>query len=241
MEGGTEANETARDVGEAARGLVRSTAPVDLCEAMLAETLVRFVAAYPEIRVDVVATSRYVDLVAEGVDIAVRFGVLADSSLVARKLPMGRSVLLASKSYLSQHGTPKRVADLSAHDFVLFRAPSGAMRIELDGPNGREAVDVKGRLGSDDLSFVRRATIEGAGIAFLPTFLSFDALHSSALVPVLPKYEGIAGTGHIVFPTSRFLPKRVSLLADFIAEDFARAVGSAEATCKKRGAAKAPA
>lgn len=234
LESITEANETARDMGDAPRGLVRFTAPVDLAEALLPATLVRFAAKYPEIRVDVVATSRYVDLVAEGVDLALRFGSLPDSSLVARKLPAGRMVMLASKRYLSQHGTPKKLADLAEHDFVLFRAPSGIQRIDLLGPNGPESVEVRGRIGGDDLSFVRRAALEGAGIALLPTFIVFEALAEGELVSVLPKYVSPSGAGHLVFPSTRFLPKRVSLLADYVAEDFANAVGSADAACKKR-------
>lgn len=235
LESITEANETARDMGDAARGLVRFTAPVDLCEAMLPAILVRFAAKYPDIRVDVIATSRYVDLVAEGVDFALRFGSLPDSSLVARKLPGGRSILVASKRYLSQHGTPKRVADLAGHDFVLFRHPSGVAQLTLTGPNGPETFEARGRLGGDDLSFIRRAAVEGAGIAFLPTFLIYEPLERGALVPVLPKYSSPSVAGHLVFPSSRFLPKRVSLLADHLAAEFASAVGAAEAACKTQG------
>jgi DNA-binding transcriptional LysR family regulator len=235
LESISEANETARDMGDAPRGVVRFTAPVDLCEAMLPATLVRFAEQYPQIRVDVLATARYVDLVAEGVDLALRFGALADSSLVARKLPAGRSVLLASKRYLSQRGTPKRLSDLADHDFVLFRAPSGTMRIELEGPNGREAVEVHGRLGGDDLSFVRRAAVEGAGIAYMPTFLVFDALVRGELVLVLPKYASKSAVGHLVFPSARFLPKRVQLLADHVEGAFASAIAAADGACKSRG------
>lgn len=229
----TEANETARDMGDAPRGIVRFSAPVDLCESMLPAALGRFVAKYPEIRIDVVATARYVDLVAEGVDFALRFGTLPDSSLVARKLPIGHSCLLASPAYLSQHGTPKRIADLAEHDFVLFRAPTGVMRITLHGPSGAESFEARGRLGGDDLSFVRRAAIDGVGIAFLPTFLVADAVESGALVSVLPRHGASSVAGHIVFPSSRFMPKRVSLLADHLAAEISAAVESADASCRK--------
>ena len=163
----TDANEAVRDLGDSARGRVRITAPVDLGATFLPDVLLRFRDKHPEIAVDCVLAGRQVDLVAEGVDLALRFGPLQDSSLVARKLSTGSSFFVASPGYAEKHGLPKKLSDLSSHELVLFKAQHGKARLELEGPKGPESVDVTSKLTADDLSFLRRAVLDGAGIALL--------------------------------------------------------------------------
>ncbi len=212
LESLSEANDAARDLQDATRGTVRLTAPVDL-GSVLAPVLVRFMAAHHEIRVEVILVARRVDLVAEGVDLALRFGPLADSTLVARKIVTGSGALVASPAYLASRGAPRRLVDLGSHEAVFFRGTSGRQHWELEGPKGKESVEVKGRLVGDDLIFVRQAVLDGAGIALMPWFLVADHVESGALVHVLPRYVRPAMDGHLVYPSARLLPRRVSLLA----------------------------
>ncbi len=214
-----DANEAVRDLGDSARGRVRITAPVDLGATYLPMVLRRFRAKYPEISVEAVLSGRRVDLVAEGVDLALRFGPMADSSLVARKIATGASYFVASPEYLAEHGAPSTLADLASHELVLFRGVRGALRVELEScaqRGERESVELRGMLSGDDLSFVHRAALDGAGMAILPWFLVAPYVQSGRLVHLLPCYRMRGADGHLVYPSSRLLPKRVSLLIEHL-------------------------
>ncbi len=215
----TDANEAVRDLGDSTRGRVRLTAPVDLGATFLPDVLRRFREKYPDIAVDCVLASRQIDLVADGVDLALRFGPLQDSSLVARKLATGSSIFVASPSYLAVHGIPKKLADLATHEFILFRAPHGTARVELAGPKGPETTELRGSMTADDLSFLSRAVLDGAGIALLPWFLVATSVDAGQLVRVLPKYKRLGGSSHLVYPSARLLPKRVSLLIEHLLDE----------------------
>jgi DNA-binding transcriptional LysR family regulator len=215
----TDANEAVRDLGDSAKGPIRITAPVDLGSTFLPDTLRRFREKYPEISVDCVLAGRRVDLVAEGVDLALRFGQLQDSSLVARKLAQGSSFFVASKKYLEKRGTPKKLADLATHEMVVHRPTQSNTRLDVEGPKGPESVDINPMLSADDLSFVRRAVVDHAGIALLPWFLVAPDVDSGELVHVLPRYKRRGGDGHLVYPSARLLPKRVSLLIDHLLDE----------------------
>lgn len=215
----TDANEAVRDLGDSARGRVKITAPVDIGATFLPDVLLRFREKHPEIAVDCVLAGRQVDLVAEGVDLALRFGPLQDSSLVARKLSTGSSFLVASPAYAEKHGLPKKLSDLATHELVIFKAQHGKMRLELEGPKGPESVDVTSKLTADDLSFLRRAVLDGAGIALLPWFLVATSVDAGDLVRVLPKYRRAGVPGHLVYPSARLLPRRVSLLIEHLLDE----------------------
>src|SRR5208283_5545877 len=146
LSGLDEAQAAVSDMQAKPRGLVRVTAPVDVGVNMVAGLVARFVRQNPDIQVEMVLTGRVLNLVEEGVDLAVRAGKLDDSSLVARRVGMVEARLLAAPGYLRRRGTPKRVADLASHDCVLFRARRGRATLELTGPHGVETVDVQGRV-----------------------------------------------------------------------------------------------
>ncbi len=214
-----DANEAVRHRGDAAKGRVRITAPADLGATYLPSVLQSFRLKYPDISVDAVLASRRVDLVAEGVDLALRFGPLEDSSLVARKIATASSYLVASPEYVARRGVPASLADLDAHDVVLFRAPRGVLRVELESCDRRghtETVELHAMLTGDDLSFVHRAALDGAGLALLPWFLVAPYVESGRLVQVLPRYRARGADGHLVYPSSRLLPKRVALLIEHL-------------------------
>ncbi len=218
-----DANDAARALQGNPSGVIRITAPADFAARVLPGLLARFLVEYPEVRIDLALTNRRVDMVAEGFDIAFRFGKLEDSSLVARKIDIGGLSIVASPRYLAQHGTPRRVADLAHHEVIVFRVPS-ADSWTLEGPNGRETVRVAGRLSADDLNFVREAALRGLGLALAPAFLVAGDIERKALTHVLPKFSVPGGEFHIVYPSARLLPRRLSLLIDFLLAELGPAI-----------------
>jgi len=214
----SEARDAAGEQQDAPRGVVRVTAPVDLGVEFLAEIVARFARRFPEIRVEMNLTSRRVDLVEEGFDLALRAGRLSDSSLVARKLGTIEARLVASPAYLRRRGTPRSVDDLAAHECVLFRGREGAAEWPLIGPDGPTRVEVRGAIDADDISFLRRAVLAGAGIALLPWVMCARDVHAGKLTRVLPEHASRGSQLHLVYPSSRQVPRRVAVFRDFVVE-----------------------
>lgn len=205
---------------ETPRGLLRVTAPTDVACHFLPDIVARFVKRYPEVHVELVLTSRTVDLMAENIDIAVRAGVLRDSALVAKKLRDSEAHLFAAPSYLAVHGAPRTPADLESHDCVLFRAQNGRARWALESKNDKATVHVGGRLAADDFGFVLGAAIAGLGIALIPRFLAGAAVADGRLVRVLPSFGQPTGALYAVHASSRHVPRKVAAFRDALVEAF---------------------
>jgi DNA-binding transcriptional LysR family regulator len=222
-----ELSEGERRIGELQRdprGEVRITAPGDLDDGFLARCLSEFAALHPRIRVTTVLTNRFVDLIGEGIDLALRVAEgLPDSSLVARPLGRYRAFLVASPEYEERRGLPERPEDLSRHECILTVASEGGSRWVLIGPKGEEAVEVKGRLVADDLRFVRDLVIAGAGIGVLALAPGAREPDDARLVRVLPRYTLRAPTLFAVVPSTKRLASRVSVLRDFLVSAYAAA------------------
>lgn len=219
----TEAGEVASEAGREPRGRVRVTSPGDIA-GIVAPAMVAFSRAHPGIEIDLLVTSRQVDFVDDAIDLAIRgTGGLRDSSLVARRVGTTPLRLYAAPSYLAEHGTPRRVADLARHRCVLYRGQDSTARWVLDGPRGTEMVEVRGWLSADDMSMCRHAAIAGGGIALLPTGVATQG-PPGALVVVLPRHAVMAGALFLVHAGGRILPRRVALLRDFLHEWLQRLV-----------------
>lgn len=209
------ATEAALD-DKAPRGLVRITAPAE-ASSYLARHLTAFRKLYPDIRVDAVLTSRYVDLLGEGIDIALRAGVIEDTTLIARKVNSSAAGLFASPEYLGRRGTPQSVADLAQHDCVVLRGKGDKSTWDLEGPEGANRVVVHGALIGDGLGFVMGAIVEGAGIGLVPMARAKELEHEKLVVRVLPELS-TNGADFAVVVTSRQLPQRVVLLRDYLVQ-----------------------
>ena len=219
-----EATDAIREQGKEPRGVVRVTAPVDAGLMGLGEAFVELARRYPSIHVELLLSNRVVDLVGEGVDIAIRAGKLADSSLVARKVGQTNAALFASPAYLERRGRPKRAADLAEHDCVMFRARASRQSWTLEGPKGEETVEIGGPLGSDDFSFNLRLIEAGVGIGVLPMFIGCQ--RREHLERVLPKYSyGSPGQLSVVMPSASFIPARVAVTRDFLVEHLQKLLG----------------
>jgi DNA-binding transcriptional LysR family regulator len=220
----SEASSEVSDMGREPRGVVRvSTAPPVGDNNLFTDLFAEFARAHPRIHVELVVTSRRVNLLEDNVDLALRGGHLDDSTLVARKVGVAHIGLYAAPSYLERRGTPRTFAALAAHEAVHHnRASKGVQPWRLSGPHGIERVEISGQLVADDLGTVRLLTLAGAGIAMLPDVVARPDVDRGALVRVLPSY-GLRGEPfHVVSVPLRHVPVRVKLLRDFLLREIPR-------------------
>jgi DNA-binding transcriptional LysR family regulator len=217
-----EAASVVTDMGTVPRGIVRVTAPNDLGVLNLAHIVTRFARKFPLVHIELSLTSRFVDLVAEGFDIAVRAGKLTDSTLVARKIGSDALGVFAAASYVKRAGRPKSCADLAAHECVLFRGKNGKAEWRLSGPNGEESVTVRGPVNVDEMAFTQQAVAQGMGIGLLPMAGLKLRESTSPLVRLLPEYSAGGAGLHVVTPSVRFQSAAVTAFRDFLIEELVR-------------------
>jgi DNA-binding transcriptional LysR family regulator len=233
-----EAQALASDMGKAPRGTVRLTAPVDAGVALIPEIVAEFVRQHPHIHVELSFSSRVVDLVKEGFDVAIRAGKLQDSSLVARKVGAADLGIFGSPQYLARRGTPQSFAELARHDWVLFRARDGKARVSLSSAEGERSIDVTGPVSADELLVVHHAVEAGLGLGLLPAFMvtEYSSPAGSRLSRVLPEYA-LRGAGiYVVTPSLRHQPARVSLFRDFLIEALTRRIGGSAPSLRRAAA-----
>jgi DNA-binding transcriptional LysR family regulator len=220
------AAETAAGMDAEPRGTVRVTMPVDIGVMGFAELLAEFARLYPDIHVDLSLSSHNVDLVENGFDIGIRAALSHDPNLVVRRVGNASLGLFAAPSYLEARGTPKTVADLAAHDAVLFRAKQGKALWRLDGPNDEvSSVEVSGHVNADEVLFVRTAIAAGLGIGLLPILVESACAEKKKTDPlrrVLPDYAVRGADLAIVTPSGPKRPRRVTLLRDFLVEQLSQ-------------------
>jgi DNA-binding transcriptional LysR family regulator len=219
---------SAAAAGESAqpRGVVRITAPIDFGPLELPRLVTALARKHPGLVLDLMLTGRRLDLVEEGIDLAIRGGVLDDSTLVARKLFASELGVYASPGYLKGRAQPRTPADLRAHDCIRLRGRAGSTAWRLEGPGGRRDVPVSGAIIADDMGFVFGAVLAGAGLGLLPREIVGKELKSGRLIRLLPAYA-LRGTGlYVVWPSQRLLPARVVLVRDFLIAELSKLVVS---------------
>jgi len=203
------------------RGLLRVNAPMSFGFLHLAPALPDFLALYPDVSVDLVMNDRFVDLVEEGFDVAVRIGALEDSSLIARRLAPVRRVLCASPAYLAARGVPGSPDELMSHDCLCNSNIATLHEWRFLAPDGKPChVDVKGRLRANNGDALRIAALRHLGIANLPSFIVGGDLRAGALVTVLDAFTLQDMTLNAVYPHARYLSPKVRAFVDFLAERF---------------------
>lgn len=207
------------------RGKLRVTAANDVGATFLGEVVADFCERHPDVEVETLLTGRAVNLVEEGIDVALRAASrLPDSSLVARKLGDLEQDLYAAPRYLERQGTPERLDDLASHRVVLFRAPEGSatwkLRDETDGTVAE--VGVSGRVGGDDFMFVRAAVMSGGGIGLLPRIVVHSDVDAGRLVRVLPTLSAREASLYFVHVPATTVPARIAAFRDFMVESFVR-------------------
>lgn len=173
---------------------------------------------YPDLAVDLTFNDRFVDLVEEGYDVAIRIGVLPDSSLIARRLGETRLLLVASPGYLARHGHPDHPRALAGHRCLLYRGRGGASEWRLSRSDGSEHVArISGPLVTNNGEALRMAAMAGLGIARLPDFLFADEFQNGALIEILPEWRSPPLPIQAVYAPNRHLSARVRHFIDFLA------------------------
>jgi len=233
LTGFDEAVATVRELGSEPRGTIRMTAPPGAAAFGLADAIASFMREYPSIVIEVEMSTRTVDLVSEGFDLALRAGRLADSSLIAKKVGTTDLLLLAAPSYLKRRGRPRTLRELAEHDCVLFRGRGGRESWTLRAGTTEEIVDVRGRVHSEEIAFILRAAIAGAGIVALPPQLAREPFQRKELELVLPGYQLRGADLHVVLPSSAFVPARVMLLRDHLVRELSAAADAARLQCSQ--------
>jgi DNA-binding transcriptional LysR family regulator len=204
----------------ALEGRLRLAAPLSFGLAHLSPAIEAFTRTHPEVLIDIDFSDRQVDLVAQGVDLAIRIAELRDSSLQARRICPIRLMLCASPSYLAQHGTPARPEDLARHQVLLYDIGGGPVLRLADGRGGERAVPLNPRLVANNGDFLRDMAVAGHGITLTPTFIAWRELAAGTLRPVLADYWPEPLNAYAVYPQSRYLPRRARILIEFLAERF---------------------
>jgi DNA-binding transcriptional LysR family regulator len=202
-------------------GTLRLAAATVMGRLHILPRLPRFLDRHPDLNVDLVLGDGFTDLVEQGIDLALRVGVLEDPGLVARRIGLSRRVVAATPGYLARHGTPAAPEDLRRHACIVYAGLATGASWPFQGPEGRIAVPVTGRLRVDSTEAVRSATLQGIGIGMVPVWHFVDGeFEAGRLVALLREWEAPPLPIHAVYPTRRFLAPKVRAMVDFLAEEF---------------------
>ena len=203
------------------QGSLRISTSVAFGRRVLTPLVLRYMHAHPGVQIDLSFDDRYVNLVEQGVDVAVRMGRLADSSLGARCLGLNPWVLVGAPGYLQRRGVPATPADLGSHDALIYSSVQGDERWHFSGADGRtQQVPVKGPLRSNNLSALLDAARTGLGLAALPWYVAHEAVRSGAVQPVLAGWALPSQEIHAVFTSPRLVPAKVTRFVDFLLPHF---------------------
>ncbi len=217
-----EADSLVSAMQSAPSGVLRMSVATDFGVNLLSPILADFLREYPAITINMVLNNRYVELISEGFDMAVRIGELEDSSLRARRITDTTKRMIAAPSYFQQHGRPLKIDDLNQHRLLHYsNQPSGNVW-KITAPSGeKRQVRSSGALTVNDGQSLLNAAIAGLGIAYLPSFLYAEALRRGLVedaIPELPREDlGI----YAVYPPGRFTQPKVRAFIDFLAARFA--------------------
>ena len=212
-----EAENVARTSQTQAHGTLRIGTSVAFGRRVIVPLALDFMARHPQVQLDLSFDDRYTDLVAQGIDVAIRMGKLADSSLGARSLGVNPWLIVGSQAYLRQHGTPRTAADLADHAAVIYSSVQGDEVWRLTGPQGAAlTVPVKGRLRSNNLSAVLAAARSGLGLAAMPRYVAADSLAGGLVLEVLKDHALPEQEIHAVFPSPKLVPGKVSTFIAYL-------------------------
>lgn len=203
------------------RGTLRVNLPMSFGMIHMADALPDFMAAYPEISLDVTLDDRVVNVVDEGYDVVIRITELPDSSLIARRIAPFRIATCASPAYWDAHGRPRHPDDLRGHACLLYSYLSNLNEWRYRGPDGPFAVRVDGPMRGNNGDLLRSAAVAGRGVVRSPTFIVGCDLVEGRLEQVLAEYEDDDRGIYAVYPHNRHLSAKVRAFVDFMAKRFA--------------------
>ncbi len=200
-------------------GTLRVSVPPNISEVIVAPLVAGFQALYPNVEFRVLVTDRYVHLIEDGIDLAIRVGPLNDSNLVARRLLRYRHLLVASSEYLEKAGHPKHPKDLNDHPLIAFTPWFGEPVWPLTDGKKVEKVIVKSRFSINDYNGVQQAVLDGSGIGEIPSIVCGKQLADGQLVEVMPNWYFEPVTISAVYSARLNLSRLVRLFKDFCVEN----------------------
>ena len=215
------AADTVAQVQTTPRGTIRVSCPVTLAQTVVAELMPRFLAQYPEVRIDMLVSNRAVNLVEEGIDVALRVRPSVDDSgsMVVKRLDHTTQILVASPELLIRQGTPKTLDDLAKLDSIAMSAPDGRSTWNLIGPGGvHQQVQHTPRYVADDLLTLKYAAVAGTGVCWMPDYMCQEEMRERKLVRVLPDWAPAPAIVHAAFPSRRGLSPAVRRFLDYLGE-----------------------
>jgi len=216
-----EAEEAVNTLHATPQGTLRVNATVAFAKHQVVPRLPAFLARYPQLRIELELTDRSVDLVEEGLDVAIRLEEqMTDSSLVARRLAVNRRVICASPAYLEANGIPETPDDLLNHNCLTLSARETFNDWEFEDDNGSRTLRVGGNFEANHGDALHEAVLAGIGLARLATYLVAPDIHAGRLVPLLVDYAHEKNALYVVYPHRRHLSSKVRAFVDFLVEAF---------------------
>ena len=200
----------------APQGKLTIAAPATYGELYLTDLIADFSLVYPKVEIDLHLSDRYVSLVDEGFDVAIRIGSLSNSSYIARKIAETNLVYCASPDYVDRHGMPASPKDLETHACIIDSNFRHGGNWPFVGSNGAHSIEVKGLLKANSASAVRRLALKGGGITLSPQYVVGDDIAAGRLIPILQKYWPASMGIYAVYLENRHLSAKVRVFVDFM-------------------------
>ena len=198
------------------KGQLKVSIPMVFGRLHIAPLLSEFMLNFPDIKLTLIMDDKVVDLVEEGLDMALRIGALPDSSLIARKLSPCRSVVCASPNYLKKYGSPTRLAELKQHNCLYYSYFRAGIEWTFNGPNGRERIKPEGNIQVNNSDVLKQLMLDGVGIGQMPLFIVEAELASGELVAILEPYRLPEHAIYAVYPQREFMPAKLRVFLDFL-------------------------
>lgn len=202
------------------KGVLKLNAPVSFGVLHLGPLIAAFMAQYPDLKIELTLNDRFIDPIEEGVDVTIRIGILADSSLIARRLAPARRVLVAAPEYLKERGAPRTPDDLAQHRCLNYGHTTTLQRWQLTQAGQTIGVAINSVMCSNNGDVLRAAALEGQGITKLPTFLVGSDIKVGRLMVVLPDCPPTELGVCALYAPNRYLAAKTRLLVDFLALRF---------------------
>ncbi|NRF27512.1 LysR family transcriptional regulator [Vibrio coralliilyticus] len=225
-----EAKQSVSEINSVPRGTLRVSAPIVYGQNVLVPHLAMFKSRFPQIELELQLTDRYVDLMAERIDIAIRLGELGDSNYIGQKLHGMGFKLCAAPSYLAKHTTPQTPIDLKQHDCLIFVRQNGPHHWRFRDQNATQTIAVNGTYRLNNSSAVYQCVLSGMGISLLPDWLVGDDIAKGKVVELLSQYQATSSNfdsaAWMLQPSRGFQPLKSRAFIDFLRERVAGQYGA---------------
>jgi len=203
------------------KGALRISAPVDLGNNHITKAVSEFLQLYPDVSINLTLDDNYVEIIADGYDVAIRIGNLVDSSMRVRKISETVTRLVASKEYLDKNGTPKTIDDLGKHHLLHYSNLSTGNAWSIIAPSGEERhIRAAGRLTVNNGSSLLKAAESGLGIARMPCFIADSSIEAGRVIPILLNLPETRLSIHTVYPAGKFVQPILRAFIDFLVDYF---------------------